>query len=423
MGSCASRPKQANAEYVPREKPTSSKNAIPKSARGDPTVKNKAKSSDKQTSKNEHKEEPLLVDLSDPKLDGNAPSSSTDKDKSTITELASEIGVSNPDASKDQMKASNDPIKAPEVIPVEEKAGVENEVAKNEPKEEPLLVDLSDPKLDGNAPSASTDKDKSTITELVSEIGVSNPAASPDQRKASDDPIKSPEVIPVEGKAGVENEVAKNEPKEEPLLVDLSDPKLDGNASSASTDKDKSTITELVSKIGVSNPDASQDQRKSSDDPIKAPEVIPVEKAGVDNEVAKNERKEEPLPVDLSDPKLEGNAPSTSTDKDKSTITELVSLIGGLNPDASQDQRKPSDDPIKAPEGIPVEEKAEVENKSADQAKITVQPKDPQKTGDTAPKDAETEPKMQKSDVKGEGVSLNSDALEKTNAETFSTSQ
>lgn len=39
MGSCASRPKQANAEYVPREKPTSSKNAIPKSARGDPTVK------------------------------------------------------------------------------------------------------------------------------------------------------------------------------------------------------------------------------------------------------------------------------------------------------------------------------------------------------------------------------------------------
>ena len=206
--------------------------------------------------------------------------------------------------------------------------------------------------------------------------------------------------------------------------MDLSDPKLDGNAPSSSTDKDKSTITELASEIGVSNPDASKDQMKASNDPIKAPEVIPVEeKAGVENEVAKNEPKEEPLLVDLSDPKLDGNATSASTDKDKSTITELVSLIGGLNPDASQDQRKPSDDPIKAPEGIPVEEKAEVENKSADQAKITVQPKDPQKTGDTAPKDAETEPKMQKSDVTGEGVSLNSDALEKTNAETFSTSQ
>ncbi|RWR89505.1 hypothetical protein CKAN_01856400 [Cinnamomum micranthum f. kanehirae] len=83
MGSCASKPKEADPEVLPQENPASSEQALPKTGDGsDPTIENK---------KNVGTKEPL-VDLSEPKPD--APSSNG-KPKAN-TDLVSQIGVSNP---------------------------------------------------------------------------------------------------------------------------------------------------------------------------------------------------------------------------------------------------------------------------------------------------------------------------------------
>ncbi|KAJ8626264.1 hypothetical protein MRB53_019571 [Persea americana] len=82
MGSCASKPKEADPEVLPQENPASSEQPPKTGAGSDSTIENK---------KNVGSKEPL-VDLSEPKPD--APSSNGEP-KAT-TDLASQIGVSNP---------------------------------------------------------------------------------------------------------------------------------------------------------------------------------------------------------------------------------------------------------------------------------------------------------------------------------------
>lgn len=128
-----------------------------------------------------------------------------------------------------------------------------------------------------------------------------------------------------------------------------------------------------------------------------------------------NEQKEEPLPVDHSDPKPDtANPAEDSTAKVQSNVTDLVSDIGGSNSGAPQDLEKDSDDPQEDAEIIHVEEKTGVVDETGDQPKKSMEQTQDYETTQIATKRKEIEPDMQKPDGKGEGQSPNSAALKDT---------
>lgn len=128
-----------------------------------------------------------------------------------------------------------------------------------------------------------------------------------------------------------------------------------------------------------------------------------------------NEQKEDPLPVDHSDPKQDtANPAEDSTAKVQSNVTDLVSDIGGSNSGAPQDLEKDSDDPQEVAEIIHVEEKTGVVDETGDQPKKSMEQTQDSETTETATKHKEIEPDMQKPDGKGEGQSPNSEALKDT---------